>query len=74
MHAGVSVDNGVKADSSIEKLSSLKPAFVKPHGTHTAGTLQRAETRCNGVVMRCIGCVTNFCLPSVFGASDSTIS
>ena len=31
----VSRDNGVQV-SSIEKLSSLKPAFVKPHGTITA--------------------------------------
>lgn len=30
-------DNVIKADSTLEKLSSLKPAFNKPHGTHTAG-------------------------------------
>ncbi len=35
--AGLSTDNGVKGDSSMAKLASLKPAFVKPHGTHTAG-------------------------------------
>lgn len=29
-------ENGVRADASLEKLGSLKPAFVKPHGTHTA--------------------------------------
>lgn len=29
-------DNGVRGDSTIEKLSSLKPAFIRPHGTHTA--------------------------------------
>lgn len=29
-------ENGVRGDSTMEKLSSLKPAFVKPHGTHTA--------------------------------------
>lgn len=34
---GLFIDNGIKNDSTIEKLSSLKPAFVKPHGTHTAG-------------------------------------
>ncbi|CAM9266268.1 unnamed protein product [Phaeothamnion confervicola] len=33
---GSTAENGVKSDSTIEKLSSLKPAFVKPHGTHTA--------------------------------------
>jgi acetyl-CoA acyltransferase len=32
----VSRDNGIRV-SSIEKLSSLKPAFIKPHGTVTAG-------------------------------------
>jgi acetyl-CoA acyltransferase len=35
--AGLAADNGIKADSNLDKLASLKPAFVKPHGTHTAG-------------------------------------
>ncbi|MEX2463942.1 MAG: acetyl-CoA C-acyltransferase [Balneolaceae bacterium] len=30
-------DNGVRGDSTMEKLSSLRPAFIKPHGTATAG-------------------------------------
>jgi len=29
-------ENGIKADSNIAAVSKLKPAFVKPHGTHTA--------------------------------------
>lgn len=33
----VSNDNGVRGDSTIEKLQSLRPAFIKPHGTVTAG-------------------------------------
>lgn len=33
---GSSVENGIKADSNMEKVSKLKPAFIKPHGTHTA--------------------------------------
>lgn len=33
---GSSVENGIKADSTVEKVSKLKPAFIKPHGTHTA--------------------------------------
>eukprot|EP00013_Stygamoeba_regulata_P025048 CAMPEP_0177662752 /NCGR_PEP_ID=MMETSP0447-20121125/19492_1 /TAXON_ID=0 /ORGANISM="Stygamoeba regulata, Strain BSH-02190019" /LENGTH=457 /DNA_ID=CAMNT_0019168407 /DNA_START=140 /DNA_END=1514 /DNA_ORIENTATION=+ len=33
----VSKDNIVRGDTTLEKLSSLKPAFVKPHGTITAG-------------------------------------
>ena len=33
---GSSVENGIKGDTSIEKVSKLNPAFVKPHGTHTA--------------------------------------
>jgi acetyl-CoA acyltransferase len=33
----VSADNGVRADTSLEKLARLKPAFVKPFGTVTAG-------------------------------------
>lgn len=30
-------DNGIRADSSMEQLSRLSPAFIKPHGTVTAG-------------------------------------
>lgn len=29
-------ENGIKADTTMEKVSKLQPAFVKPHGTHTA--------------------------------------
>ncbi|WP_372638523.1 acetyl-CoA C-acyltransferase [Fodinibius sp.] len=30
-------DNGFREDTSMEKLSKLNPAFIKPHGTVTAG-------------------------------------
>jgi len=30
------MENGIKADSTYEKCAKLRPAFVKPHGTHTA--------------------------------------
>ncbi len=30
-------DNGFRADSTLDRLAQLKPAFVKPHGTVTAG-------------------------------------
>lgn len=33
----VTRDNGIRADSTPEKLAALKPAFTKPHGTLTAG-------------------------------------
>jgi acetyl-CoA acetyltransferase family protein len=33
----VQSDNGIRGDSTIEKLSSLRPVFIKPHGTATAG-------------------------------------
>jgi acetyl-CoA acyltransferase len=33
---GSSEENGIKADTSLEKVSKLPPAFIKPHGTHTA--------------------------------------
>src|SRR5690606_27076710 len=36
-YEGVSRDNNLRADSTLEKLSSLKPAFDKKHGTLTAG-------------------------------------
>lgn len=35
-YEGSIVENGIKKDASIESVSKLKPAFVKPHGTHTA--------------------------------------
>lgn len=31
-------DNGFREDTSMEKLEKLKPAFIKPHGTITAGS------------------------------------
>ena len=33
----IQTDNGIRGDSSAEKLAKLKPAFAKPHGTVTAG-------------------------------------
>ncbi|HSR69140.1 MAG TPA: acetyl-CoA C-acyltransferase [Acidobacteriota bacterium] len=33
----VDKDNGIRADSNKEKLAKLRPAFVKPYGTVTAG-------------------------------------
>ena len=35
-YKGSTEENGIKADSTVESVSKLKPAFVKPHGTHTA--------------------------------------
>lgn len=33
---GSVTENGIKGDTSMEKVSKLKPAFVKPHGNNTA--------------------------------------
>lgn len=33
----IKLDNGIRGNSTLEKLSSLSPAFIKPHGTVTAG-------------------------------------
>lgn len=33
----VEEDNGIRGDSTPEKLAKLNPAFIKPHGTVTAG-------------------------------------
>jgi acetyl-CoA acyltransferase len=35
-YKGSTAENGIKADTTIESVRKLKPAFVKPHGTHTA--------------------------------------
>jgi acetyl-CoA C-acetyltransferase len=36
-YEGVSRDNNIRGDSTLEKLASLKPVFDKKHGTLTAG-------------------------------------
>jgi len=33
---GNTIEQGIRGDTTLEKLSTLKPAFVKPHGTVTA--------------------------------------
>merc|ERR1719223_2693852 len=33
---GITTDNGIRGDMKLEKIKKMKPAFVKPHGTHTA--------------------------------------
>jgi len=35
-YRGSLVENGIKGNSTIESVGKLKPAFVKPNGTHTA--------------------------------------
>mmetsp|Transcript_13235 Transcript_13235/g.21326 ORF Transcript_13235/g.21326 Transcript_13235/m.21326 type:complete len:460 (+) Transcript_13235:68-1447(+) len=35
-YKGSTEENGIKGNSTIESVSKLKPAFVKPYGTHTA--------------------------------------
>ncbi len=33
---GKVTENGIKGDTTVEKCGKLSPAFIKPHGTHTA--------------------------------------
>jgi acetyl-CoA acyltransferase len=35
-YKGSNAENGIKGDATMESVGKLKPAFVKPHGTHTA--------------------------------------
>ncbi len=35
-YKGSTKENGIKGDSKLESIQKLKPAFVKPYGTHTA--------------------------------------
>jgi len=35
-YRGSLAENGIKGDSTIDSVSKLKPAFIKPNGTHTA--------------------------------------
>jgi acetyl-CoA acyltransferase len=35
-YRGSTEENGIKGDSTYESVAKLKPAFIKPHGTHTA--------------------------------------
>jgi acetyl-CoA acetyltransferase family protein len=59
----IMADNGIRADSTSEKLASLRPAFVKPHGTVTAGnssfltdgasaTLLMSEEKCLAIGLK----------------------
>jgi acetyl-CoA acetyltransferase len=38
-YKGSTEENGIKGDSTIEKVAKLKPAFVKPHGTYVLYSL-----------------------------------
>lgn len=49
--APIERDNGIRADSSLEKLAALKPAFVRPHGTVTAGNASFLTDGASGVLM-----------------------
>jgi acetyl-CoA acyltransferase len=35
-YKGSTEENGIKGDSTMESVGKLKPAFIKPYGTHTA--------------------------------------
>ncbi|TMW62846.1 hypothetical protein Poli38472_005464 [Pythium oligandrum] len=35
-YKGQTTENGINTESTYEKIAKLKPAFIKPHGTHTA--------------------------------------
>uniref|UniRef100_M4B4R3 acetyl-CoA C-acyltransferase n=1 Tax=Hyaloperonospora arabidopsidis (strain Emoy2) TaxID=559515 RepID=M4B4R3_HYAAE len=35
-YKGSTEENGVNPNSTLDKIAALKPAFIKPHGTHTA--------------------------------------
>jgi len=47
----ITTDNGCRAESSIEKLRTLKPAFVKPHGTVTAANASYLTDGASAVLM-----------------------
>ncbi len=49
--AVVDRDNGVREDTSLESLAKLKPAFVKPFGTVTAGNASPLTDGAAGVVL-----------------------
>jgi len=40
---GKTAENGIKGDTSMDKVGKLSPAFVKPHGTHTAVLIMSEE-------------------------------
>jgi len=35
---GLTLENNIKGDTTVEKMAKLKPAFIKPHGSITAAT------------------------------------
>ena len=50
-YKGSTEENGIKGDSTIASVSKLKPAFVKPHGTHTVRGLG------GGAKCVCLNCI-----------------
>jgi hypothetical protein len=40
------VENGIKGDTNMEKVSKLSPAFVKPHGTHLCCATAALDCHC----------------------------
>lgn len=38
-YKGETLENGIKVGSTMESVGKLKPAFVKPHGTHTVSIM-----------------------------------
>ena len=51
----MSRDNGIRV-STIDKVSKLKPAFVKPHGTVTSANASFLMLQCSGDEIWCQIC------------------
>lgn len=51
----VAQDNTFRADTSMEKLAGLKPVFVKPHGTVTAGNASPLTDGASAVALMSAG-------------------
>jgi len=48
---GITTENNIKGGSTMEKLQSLKPAFIKPHGTVTAGNASALTDGASAMLM-----------------------
>lgn len=59
----IEADNGIRKDSSVEKLSTLKPVFDKPFGEVTAGNSSQVSDGAAFLILASIDAIQRYNLP-----------
>ncbi len=72
-------ENGIKGDTTVEKISKLNPAFIKPHGTHTAANSSFLTDGASSILLMTeekalqLGTFSRFCKLLLFDAGHKTV-